>query len=405
METKGAVRFTRHEMSLLFVLCVAQWVIITTTMSVTYLFPAISQLFDTPLGTVVLLTTATSFSGLLATLFGPLVDRYSRYPFLLGGLAVFALGNLACAAAPSFWFLLAFQAAIGVGYAVLMFVLNVYIGDFFAYGVRGRAMGMMYLAASLALITGVPIVTIVADQYTVRVAFLAMAGLIAVTLVLSNIVLPRGRPPYILDTSSPHLLKAQHAYIVVLRQKEALAGLLAQFLWAMPATGVFIFLASWLKDTFGFTDAQIGGASAAVGIGGLVGGGLATIGTDRLGKKQTALAGIILGALSAAALPWSGTVWLTIGCLLIFAAGLSLGTSPFVAILTELNPEFRATLMSLNSLCIGVSSSLTPLLMRPLWQAGGYVLVTAVLGAVGLSAALTIGLFVTRRRVSVPASG
>jgi DHA1 family inner membrane transport protein len=406
MSQGQVARFGRSEILFVGVLCITESVVITGTEMTTYLIPAISRLFNVPEETVVLVRTILALSGLSVFLFGPLVDRYGRRPFLLSGLTLFAVGNIACAAAPSLWFLLAFQSVIGVSYAVLVFVvLTAYVGDVFAYEVRGRAMGILYFAPSLALIAGVPAVLFMADRFTMRYAFAAEAGLTLVALGLSSITLPRGHFWSKKDDSAVPHPATVHVYTTVLRQKGVAASLLAQFLSAMLPTGVFIFVATWLQDTFSLTDAQLSGASLAAGIGGLAGAALAAVGVDRLGKKRAVLVGMVFTALLAAALSWSGTVWLALSLLGVFAAGLGFSTPPFFALLTELKPESRATLLSLVGVVTSVGTGLTPLIVRTLWPMGGYKLVAAIAGVAGLSAAGTVGLFVPEQEVSISENG
>ena len=70
--------------------------------------------------------------------------------------------------------------------------------------------------------------------------------------------------------------------------------------------------------------------------------------------------------------------------------------------MTELAPASRGTLLSLVSLAIGIGTGVAPLVLRPLWENGGYGLVTLTLGVTGLVLATVIGILITEPQVSAP---
>jgi hypothetical protein len=91
-------------------------------------------------------------------------------------------------------------------------------------------------------------------------------------------------------------------------------------------------------------------------------------------------------------MPRSEVLFSAMTCIVIFVAALEFVAAAFGTLMTELTPANRGTLMSLVSLANGIGTGLAPLLMRPLWETGGYLLVTAVLGGLGLILAIVIGL-------------
>lgn len=88
---------------------------------------------------------------------------------------------------------------------------------------------------------------------------------------------------------------------------------------------------------------------------------------------------------------------------IVFVAALVFSQTSFITLMTELTPASRGTLMSLVMLANGIGTGAVPLMMRPLWESGGYAAITLVLGVVGLGVTAIIGLFVTERQVPVPA--
>jgi predicted MFS family arabinose efflux permease len=395
-------RFSRREMVLLTILFSATFVVATGIQMGNALFPALSRLLDVPVSTVTLLVSVWAFTGLLAPLFGPPSDRYGHGTFVLIGLASFILGNLLCAFAPGFTLLQAFQVFVGLGYAIFNFSASAVVGDLFAYEVRARAMSFVRVAVSVTALVGVPAAAALAGWATARASFGAVGGLGLLVLLFAWRVLPRspqrgGRTP-------PAEVKATlwRAVQEVTRQRSALAGLFTLAVWAMIPTGVFVYLAAWLEQTFRLSEAQVGLVFALVGVGGLIGNGLTAAWADRVGKKRSALLGLV--ALSAAAmlLPHLLAPAAALACITLLAVALEFCTASFGTLMTELAPASRGTLLSLVSLAIGVGTGLAPLLLRPLWESGGYGLVTLVLGAVGLVLTIVAGILIAEPQAPVP---
>ena len=180
-----------------------------------------------------------------------------------------------------------------------------------------------------------------------------------------------------------------------------MVGLLAVMGWAAIPTGMFIYLAAWLEQTFQLTEAQVGLAFSAAGVGGIIGNTLTTLLADRMGKKRSALLGLLTVSVAAMLLPHLPAIVAVLIGFAALVAALEFGIASYSTLMTELAPASRGTLMSLFSLVNGIGTGVVPLAMRPVWERGGYTIVTLVLGAVGLGTALTIGFFVTERRASV----
>lgn len=394
MKKEFKPRLGRNELTVLAVLFSAMAVVVTGIQMGSALFPALSRLMGVPLGAVTLLTSAWAFTGLLSPVLGPPSDRYGHGLFLLLGLGLFTLGSLLSAVAPGFAALLVFQILVGLGYAIFSFSVLAFVGDVFAYQTRARAMGILRVAVSVAALAGVPAAAAIADWTTARGSFGAVGGLGLVVLAVSLALLPR-RPQEAAETQDAKAKATFRQTIAeIARQRSAVAGLLTILAWAMIPTGVFVYLAAWLEQTFQLTETQIGLAFSMAGVGALIGNALTSAWADRLGKKRSAVLGLL--ALSAAAmlLPRSTALATGLAVLIVFVAALEFSFASFSTLMTELAPSGRGTLMSLVSLANGIGTGAVPVVMRSLWESEGYAGVTLVLGAVGLCAAVIVGLFV-----------
>jgi DHA1 family inner membrane transport protein len=139
-------------------------------------------------------------------------------------------------------------------------------------------------------------------------------------------------------------------------------------------------------------------------VGSLIGNALTAAWADRLGKKRSAVLGLLVLSATVMLLPHSPVMVAVLIGLIVFFAALEFGFASFSTLMTELVPTGRGTLMSLVSLANGIGTGAAPLIMRPLWENQGYTLVTAVLSVVGLSVAVIVGLFVTELQASPSAS-
>jgi len=385
-------RFNRSEITLLAILFSSTMIVATGIQMGNALFPSLSRLMNVPISTVTLLVSVWAFTGILSPLFGPPSDRYGHGIFVLIGLLSFTIGNLLCAFAPTFQFLLVFQILMGLGYAIYSFSASAVVGDVFSYAVRARAMGIIRIAVSVAALIGVPSAAAIAGWATARGAFGTVGVLCALVLLLAWRFIPKSSRIEAAVQKQQDTTKFWMSLKDIARNKSAMIGLLLYIIWPMIPTGIFIYLAAWLEQAYSFTEMQVGLAFSLAGVGGLIGNALTALWADRVGKKKSSLLGMLALSIAMILMPRSGILLPALACLVIFVAALEFISAAFVTLMTELTPNNRGTLMSLVSLANGIGTGAAPLLMRPLWETGGYLLVTSVLGGLGLILAVVIGL-------------
>ncbi len=132
--------------------------------------------------------------GLSAAVFGFVagfvLDRFDRKNALLTLYAGFALATLACALAPSYWFLMAARIAAGAFGGVAGSVVTAMVGDAIPPERRGRAMGTVMTAFPLASVLGVPAGLMLATWFEWHAPFFLLAGTSAVVGFVAFKVLP-----------------------------------------------------------------------------------------------------------------------------------------------------------------------------------------------------------------------
>jgi len=394
-------RFSRDELILLAILFSATMIVATGIQMGNALFPSISRLMNVPISSVTFLVSVWAFTGLLSPFFGPPSDRYGHGIFVLIGLGIFTIGNLFCAIAPNFSFLLIFQVLVGLGYAIYSFSASAVVGDVFSYEMRARAMGIVRIAVSVTALVGVPVAAAIAGWVTARGSFGTVGLLCLVVLVFARKFIPRSpHQETIVESDQPQtgfLLSLKDIF----RNQSAMIGLLLYVVWPLIPTGVFIYLAAWLEQSFALTNMQIGLAFSLAGVGGLIGNALTAVLTDRIGKKKSSLLGMLTLSIAVILLPRSGILSLALICFAIFVTALEFISASFGTLMTELTPASRGTLLSMVSLANGVGTGAAPLVLRTLWERGGYQLVTIVLGVIGLILTIVIAVLMNEPKVQV----
>jgi DHA1 family bicyclomycin/chloramphenicol resistance-like MFS transporter len=203
--------------------------------------------------------------GVFQIVFGPVSDMVGRKPPLYFGLAVFGLGSIGCALAPSIEWLIAFRALQGVGASAVMLVPRAVIRDLHTGVEATRLMALVMLVFSispiLAPLTGSALII----PFGWRSVFVAVTIAAVLAFILILTMLPETRPP-------EHRIKASFRSVTggfrhLLRDWHFLGltfigGLGMASFFAFIASSSFIYI-----DHFGLTPFQFSLAFAVNAIG------------------------------------------------------------------------------------------------------------------------------------------
>jgi MFS family permease len=125
---------------------------------------------------------------------GALGNRFGRRTAFLAGIAVFVLGSLLCALAPSLPFLLAARVVQALGAAVMQpQTLSILVHEYTDMTARARAIGMWAGVASLGLAAGPVLGGAVATVANWRTGFYLTVALAVLAFVVAHRVIPRDR--------------------------------------------------------------------------------------------------------------------------------------------------------------------------------------------------------------------
>jgi len=122
--------------------------------------------------------------------FGRSSDRRGRKPFILGGLLGYAAVAIALYYTTNVTMLISIRFVQGIFSAMMMPVLQAYVGDITPDGREGLTMGIFNLATFVGLGMGPLLGGVISDHWSLQTAFASMGALALVGFLLSALGLP-----------------------------------------------------------------------------------------------------------------------------------------------------------------------------------------------------------------------
>lgn len=194
-----------------------------------------------------------------------LTARWPRKTVLLALMAIFTLGNLACALAPSYAALLAARVLTAFAHGTFFGVGSVVATGLVAPQQRASAIAVMFTGLTVATVLGVPFGTWLGQIYGWRATFWAVSAVGALALAIIAALVPR--QPAAADAGD------WRAELRALARPPVLLGLLTTVLGFGGLFTVFTYIAPLLRQVSGFSESAVSPILLVFG-GGLVAGNL-----------------------------------------------------------------------------------------------------------------------------------
>ena len=198
--------------------------------------------------------TVLAVTAVVAALFiGPLIDRLGIRPLLIWGSALALLGAGLSAAAPSLALYLLAHVVTGTGVACLLSAGFAGVGAWFPEGEMARPMGFVVGAQSVSWIIGNPIIGILTDAVSWRLAYavpgaICLASLTAAVLSSAERDAAVERPP----------LGEREGLRAVFRDRSARRWTLAELVAYSAWTAELTYIGAFYIQTYDVSESTVG---------------------------------------------------------------------------------------------------------------------------------------------------
>ncbi|MCY1664272.1 MFS transporter [Rhizobium sp. SL86] len=256
----------------LYALTIAAYAIGTTEFVIVGLLPTVANdlAISLPLAGLIVSIYALGVT-FGAPVLTALTGRLQRKPLLLGLMALFILGNMTAALAPSYGILLIGRVLSAFAHGVFFSVGATIAADLVPENRRASAIALMFMGLTVAIVTGVPLGTLIGQTFGWRATFLAVSGLGVIAFLSILALLPS------------RLSKAEPAGLM--EQLRVLSSGRLLLVFAMTAFGyggtfvTFTYLAPMLQQITGFSEGSVSLVlvlyGLAIAVGNLLGGRVA----------------------------------------------------------------------------------------------------------------------------------
>jgi MFS transporter, DHA1 family, inner membrane transport protein len=168
--------------------------------------------------------------------------RWPRRPTLIGLCAVFLVGNLLCAIAPSYGLLMAARVVTALCHGTYFGIASVVATNLVAPGRRSQAIALVFMGVTLANMLGVPFGTALGQALGWRATFLGICAINLVAMLAQLLWIPRALP-----TGGASL----GAEFRALMDRRVVLGLLLSMLSSVSLFTVFTYITPILREVTG----------------------------------------------------------------------------------------------------------------------------------------------------------
>jgi multidrug resistance protein len=275
MQTKEEKEMTvdkKRSMWALLALAVSAFAVGTTEFISVGLLPLIAYDLQVSITTAGLTVSIYALGVMLgAPILTALTSRMSRKTLLLWIMVIFILGNGIAASATSIDLLLVARVVSAFGHGIFMSIGATIAADLVPENKRASAISIMFTGLTVATITGVPIGTLIGQQFGWRFAFILIVVIGIIALIANLILVPSD-----LRKGVPTSIRDQFRLVTNGRL------LLVFTITALGYGGTFVvftYLSPLLQNITGFKEGTVAfillGYGVFIAIGNMIGGKLA----------------------------------------------------------------------------------------------------------------------------------
>lgn len=232
--------------------------------------------------------------------FGRLSDRHGRKPLIVAGLFSYAVISIAFILSRGVETLILIRFVQGVASAMMMPVIQAYVGDITPPGREGLTMGVFNVSMFFGLSLGPLLGGLISDRFSLQAAFISMGLLALVGFLLSIGLLPPTRTERAVRSG-----RAPTPWRGLLKDRVIIGLFLFRFTYTACIGVIWGFLPVYAHDSFGLSSSSIG---ILIMLGVFVSGVIHTpMGyvADRCNKQLLVTVGGLVIAYAVAAFVWA----------------------------------------------------------------------------------------------------
>ncbi len=335
--------------SMIRILAIVAFFVGLDSLLVAPLLPVITETISIPDGSGGLLITIYALCyGITAPVFGMMSDRVGRKRMIIIGFIIFSISTFCTGLAKNFEILLLFRGLTGLSGTMIMPSIFALVGDKVTYESRGKAMGTIMGAMIGSTVIGVPIGAFLSEIGNWQWTFYSIGLLTLFLTLLINHILRNEKEREDVHVSLTEMVDAPLKMTVV--NISVLFALVATFLWTIGLHGMFSYIGVYYENNFGISVGKIGIVIFLAGVGSVAGNILGGKLADKIGKKSVIVIASIVSSISVMLFSLS-TENLVIAIIvhIIWSLFIGFGQASLTALISELKPAVRGTVMALNS--------------------------------------------------------
>jgi len=270
-----------------------------------------------------------------------LTSKVEKRKLLLIAMLTFLGGNILSIVSPNFTTLLIARIILAASCSIVVVTSVTMAAKTVATELRGRAIGLIFMGLSASLVLGVPLGTIIGENFGWRMTFVLVSVLSIVSMLGIIKFLPKVPP----QPAVP-LLKQ----IATLKSKKIAS---IQLISVLELTGHFIvytYFTLFLKTTMDLSTNMISMVLLVFGIAGITGGWIGGWASDKFGGARTILTFLILFAVSLFLLPYATGSMISLLIVVVLYGAMVWALSPAVQnYLAESAPDSSDIQLGLNT--------------------------------------------------------
>ncbi|WXL27438.1 MFS transporter [Ectopseudomonas mendocina] len=242
----------------LFALAMGGFVVGSSEFIIMGLLPELAADLHVSLADAGLLVTAYALGVVIgAPLLGPLLDRIARRKAVILLMLAYTIGNLACALAPDYKWLVAARLLTAISHAGFFGCATLLARDLAPPHRRASAMALVITGLTIANVLGVPLGAWLGQSTNWRVTFFVVAGIGLLAFIAQYLWLP----------ATPKPTRSEGGGWQGILQRPVLHALLVCCLSSVALFAVFTYISPLLREVSGFSAEKTNWALLLVGIG------------------------------------------------------------------------------------------------------------------------------------------